>query len=360
MSNREKLRRILDEGLKPEPWCVDRVDHADGVLDVYGWALAPEGRHADVTFTLNGKPFDHIEYPIARPDVGELFWYKSGADRAAFHVRSRIPTADLFASGEAAIRFVDGRTGQPVCAEHTYYWGEEPPGVPLPEPARRKRVCGSDQEGIFRLEGFTTFKKLDLALRKHVGKSFADFPRILDWGCGCGRVTRYFSRLAGVSLTGADIDQDNLNWCRTNLPFAQYHPFPLQPRGPVGDSAFDLVLGVSVFTHLREPDHLRWLEELRRITAPGAVLLLTVLGTAAVCRTFADLRLLDQWKERGFLHFDNNVDLKGHIDDEAYYVTALITEEYVRRVWSKYFEVAAIVPAYIGNQQDLVVLRRRA
>src|SRR5579862_6236582 len=76
---KEEFGRYLDSALKPEPWCIDSVVHEGDLLDVSGWALAPGGRHGDVTFPLNDRAFDEIDFPIFRPDLAEIFWYKPGA-----------------------------------------------------------------------------------------------------------------------------------------------------------------------------------------------------------------------------------------------------------------------------------------
>jgi hypothetical protein len=35
-------------------------------------------------------------------------------------------------------------------------------------------------------------------------------------------------------------------------------------------------------------------------------------------------------------------------------------DEYIRHRWSEYFEVLDVIPGYIGNVQDLVVLRKKS
>jgi SAM-dependent methyltransferase len=352
--------RELDAALRPEPWCIDEVRYDGEVFEMRGWALPPAGRHELVTFSLNGVEFTEVAYPLARADIGEVFWYKAGAERAAFDCRMRVPREAAFADGYATLKCVSRETGQSFSERYDWYYPDDS-GLPeLPDAARRQRVAGNPSESVFRLEGFTTFTKLDRALRRVAGKGLGDFPRVLDWGCGCGRVTRYFKTLPSVSLTGVDIDADNLAWSRAHLGFGEFQQAPLHPPTGLALSAFDLAIGISVFSHLKEREQVEWLYELGRVARPGALLLMSVLGAATVARSRWGAAQWEAWRKAGMFAVSNNSDLRGHIAEDDYYVSTYLTPEYIRQSWSRFFEVLDIIPAYVGNQQDLVVLRKPA
>jgi len=354
---RETFAAALRELLGVPPWCIDHLSLADGMFEMRGWALAPAGRHADLTFTVDGCDFAEIEYPLERADIARIFWFHPGASAAAFRCRTPLPAVG-FAGGYATVRCVRRETRLPLRADHAYYCptrGNEPP---LPDEARRVRVAGNASPDVFRLEGFSTLRKLDHVLAT-VGTSLTEARHILDWGCGCGRVTRFLPRLTGARITGVDVDADNLAWCRQHLPFAEFHRVPLRPPTDLPASAFDLIIGISVCTHLREADQLAWLRELDRIAAPGAIVLLTVLGEANLTWSSFTPPLLEEWRRGGMLVVDGNTDLKGHIDDEHYYVNTYMTRRHVERSWSPVFDVRAIVPGLVGNNQDLVVLQKK-
>jgi SAM-dependent methyltransferase len=352
----ESLAAALRGMLGTEPWCIDHVSVANDQLEIGGWALAPSGRHSDLTFTVDGQDFERIEYPLPRSDLGRIFWFQPGSSEAAF--RCRTPLARIsFQEGYATLRCVRRDTRQPLRAEYDCYYpggGQEPP---LPDEARRVRVAGNPSGEVFRLEGFTTLMKIERALAP-LGKSLRDVRSILDWGCGCGRVARYLPCFSSAAVTGVDIDADNVEWCREHLSFGDFHRVPLRPPTALPGSAFDLVIGISVCTHLREPDQLAWLGELERVAAPGCFLHLTILGDANVAWSSFSPDLFQQWRECGFLAIDNNTDLEGHIDEEGYYVSAYMTRGHVEQSWSRFFDVRAIVPGLIGNNQDLVVLQK--
>src|SRR5262249_35975189 len=159
----------------------------------------------------------------------------------------------------------------------------------------------------------------------------------------------YVPRFTPAQITGADIDADNLEWCRRHLPFGAFHRFPLQPPTELPSAAFDLIVGISVCTHLRQPEQVAWLRELERIAAPGGLLLLTVLSAANLTWSSFTPELYEQWRSSGFLVVGGNTDLRGHIDDDEYYVNTYMTHEHVRQSWSRFFTVRSIVPGLIGN-----------
>jgi SAM-dependent methyltransferase len=137
----------------------------------------------------------------------------------------------------------------------------------------------------FDLDGFSHLEYFERALAA-VGKEFSDFDRLLDFGCGCGRFIRHFGALADhVEIHGTDIDAEMIEWLGENVPFGHYAVAPHEPPLPYPDQHFDLVINHSVFTHLDERLQNVWLAELKRITSPGALLLLTVEGQSSWNRT---------------------------------------------------------------------------
>jgi SAM-dependent methyltransferase len=103
--------------------------------------------------------------------------------------------------------------------------------------------------------------------------------RILDFGCGTGRVIRHFADQAGAAeLVGCDIHGPSVEWAERHLspPFRFFRNEELPPID-APDESFDLVYGMSVFTHLTD-SWSRWLLELHRILRPGGLAVLTFLG----------------------------------------------------------------------------------
>src|SRR5215475_1045525 len=115
-----------------------------------------------------------------------------------------------------------------------------------------------DEKG-FLYGGFTVSVGIRAALRT-IGKRINDFDNILDFGCGTGRVLRWFQDVTPRSqLHGCDINSEAIQWCVDNIPFAKFVNSDPVPPLPFPDHAFDLIYGISVLTHLDENFQQIWL-----------------------------------------------------------------------------------------------------
>jgi len=170
-------------------------------------------------------------------------------------------------------RVVSLRLNRPVTAD----------GPPLPPRRLMVRVAGTANADWFLRSGRAGYD----AIAAHV--PIADVDAVLDFGCGCGRVTRYWDSFAG-RVHGSDTNAKAVEWCNTNLSFAEFRTNGLAPPVAFEDASFDLVYALSVFTHLTEDLQLAWRDELRRVLRPGGFLLLTTHGQAYASRLTEDER----------------------------------------------------------------------
>ena len=104
--------------------------------------------------------------------------------------------------------------------------------------------------------------------------------KILDWGCGPGRIIRHLPELTDSNneYFGTDMNGSSIQWCRENLPEIQFNQNNLNAELPYPDHFFDIIYGISIFTHLSEQKHKEWLEELYRVLKPDGLLLITTQG----------------------------------------------------------------------------------
>jgi len=177
--------------------------------------------------------------------------------------------------------------------------------------------------------------------------------RVLDFGCGSGKVMRHFlpEAAAGCELWGCDIDERSIDWINAEL-----HP-PLNafvngevPPLDQPSASFDLVWSVSVFTHLT--DHWAgWLAELHRVLKPGGLAIVSFLGGA----------MYEVWNDEAWeadrigmtvLNYGQDWELGGP--------TVFHSPWWLREHWGRAFEIVELREGSAPREHGLVVLRRRS
>lgn len=181
--------------------------------------------------------------------------------------------------------------------------------------------------------------------------SFAG-KRVLDFGCGSGKVMRHFlAEAAGCELWGCDIDQRSIDWINGELSpplraFANGEAPPLdQPP-----ESFDLVWSVSVFTHLT--DHWAgWLGELHRVLKPGGLAIISFLGGA----------MYEVWNDAPWDPDRIGMTVLNHGQDwELGGPTVFHSPWWLREHWGRAFEIVQMREGSAPREHGLVLLRRRS
>ena len=179
---------------------------------------------------------------------------------------------------------------------------------------------------------------------------------LLDWGCGPARVLRHFPELlggGGGAIHGTDYNPKTIAWCRENIEGATFSANQLTPPTAYTDAHFDLVYGISIFTHLSEANHQQWFDELMRISKKGGVLLLTTHGDVFREKlTDHERRDFDQGKlvERGKV-------VEGHRVFAAFHPPA-----YIRQLFESQAEILEHIEGVRkswGLEQDVWIIKKR-
>lgn len=101
--------------------------------------------------------------------------------------------------------------------------------------------------------------------------------RILDLGCGAGRMIRHLAPLARTcEIWGADISSEHILWCQRHLtPTFHFLTNTKTPHLPFADASFRLIYCGSLFTHIDDMAR-AWLLELRRLLADDGCAYITI------------------------------------------------------------------------------------
>jgi SAM-dependent methyltransferase len=240
--------------------------------------------------------------------------------------------------------------------------------IPFPPAHLRRRAAGTDVEAHFDNSGRMSVADFARAVQS-TGKALADFPRVLEWGCGCGRVLRHLVEACPRSeIHGCDIDKEAVGWLRSVQTYVEVVANEGLPPLPYPDGAFDLIVNYSVLTHLNERYQDAWLTELGRILDPNGTLVLSFHGPYAYNLWDESIPKNDphgqallkearrKLAEEGIFFLDND---NWSADFPKFYQSTFHSPWYVFEHWQAFFDIAAYLPRGGLNHQDLVVLRHR-
>ena len=341
----------------PEPWCIDAIRLHDGVLEVSGWAVPPEGVIGRMGFVVNNQAVTAVECGLPRPDVGTFYWFYPASGHCGFALRHPLP-----GHGDTLLhlQYVNLATGQTIAPQHDFYAHPqdlrgESPAPPLALVQRTHTGNSVDQ---YFAEGTSIYHAISTAFFGATGQQLGPVGTVLDFGCGPGRLTRHLLSEPGLHVVGVDVDPACVDWCQKHLGTAQFLLGTLRAPLALETASVDCVLAIEVMQHLGEQDGLQWLAEWVRVCKPGGYLLVSIAADLALTR--AHLSEAHYTTIRGYdlLELSRNPDLDGVVADTGYYKNMLHSHATIRRVWPTLgVEVLRIVPGCIGNHHDLVVMR---
>lgn len=152
-----------------------------------------------------------------------------------------------------------------------------PDRLPLPPTSLIFKVIGHGWRSIFFDSGKIIVDHiLHNLTRNHI--EIEEATRILDFGCGCGRLLRHLYHTQKAQYSGTDFNEKLIQWCRENFTFGNFTVNRLDPPLSYPPESFDLIYAQSVFTHLNEDLQLRWLAEFHRLLKMEGILYFTTHG----------------------------------------------------------------------------------
>jgi SAM-dependent methyltransferase len=237
----------------------------------------------------------------------------------------------------------------------------------LPDPDLQMRWNGA--QGLELLNQSKSFYRHCKTMLSRHGSVPLEDALILDFGCGWGRLARFFSRdVEPGAVHGCDPVEEILEVCRRcRLPAVLHRTEFVPERLPV--EGFDLAYSFSVFTHLSEPAAQACLRALHGALAPGGILILTIRPPGYLdrdpqlhaTRDALGPDFVAALSEPRYLFVPHDAD-PGHPQyqgGEMTYGEAVISLPYVRERWSDLFELVDVGISTEDLHQVPITLRKR-
>jgi SAM-dependent methyltransferase len=241
-------------------------------------------------------------------------------------------------------------------------------------PRELREITAAPDEEEFLWSGFvdlrTFFELQDRFGRQPTGRKL----RVLDFACGCGRLSRYLAMHREVEAYGTDVNPDLVAWCQAQLPGVRTLANPVAPPMSIRPDFFDLVFALSLFSHLPERRALDWLADVARVMVPGGLLIATTHGVptleiirdSPVHHSMFDLdtaeveALMARLPREGFIYRPYSADTLRVAKAGQEYSNAFIHPDHIARTWNTdLLELVEHIPGGLRGWQDCVVLRRK-
>jgi SAM-dependent methyltransferase len=199
-------------------------------------------------------------------------------------------------------------------------------------------TCGHDDYESYLRSGYEVASMFDLAVSKTFGRRIDEYDKVLDFGCGAGRLARF---MHPRELFGCDVNAAVVDFCTETISRGRFDRNDLLPPLPYADETFELVYAFSVFSHLRQDIEEAWLAELVRVGARGCIYLLTVHGDWVIEQT---LGVEAEAARRAGFHFRSVHTRHGSsLDFPDYYEASYHTADWIRDHWGNHFDVVDVI-----------------
>ncbi len=232
---------------------------------------------------------------------------------------------------------------------------KETPFPDIPYAGLRYRVWGDPDISTFLKSGKRCSNDIKSSLTE-IGENLGSFNRILDFGCGCGRVFMFLENtLKSLEFYGTDIDKEAIAWASRAHPFFKLSVNGHIPPLKYDSDFFDLILVIAVMSHFNEEDQFGWLQEFRRVLKYNGILIISLHGQ--YCWKDFPASEITTLESRGFL-FKSLKDPYLRQIFPKWYQAAYHNKNYVMHNYAKYFHILKYIPRGLEEEADLIILQK--
>ena len=330
-----------------------------------------------------GRPFEELQayYPVdemreillrqERDTEGERACGKSSGGLTEAHKRHKAGNVELLRKVEdsmAAVRDVSAVSIKGLLedvSDEFYFWLLTEGHAHISSPAFRSLLPTMPDEQIqinwTGRSGYETLHQAFLAFslfKKIINSHYKDIrscDRILDFGCGWGRIIRFFLKdIEPEGLWGIDCYEEAVAICKSSNLRCNFESIDVMPPTRLPDDFFDAIYLYSVFSHLSEEAHMAWLLEFRRILKPGGVVIATTRPRRFIleCDAMRKSKDVKEFQHGAVASFPNVKKCLSDYDNgrfchsptggggvlsTSFYGETAIPEKYAMQRWSKHF-----------------------
>jgi SAM-dependent methyltransferase len=243
----------------------------------------------------------------------------------------------------------------------------------FPDPKLSVGMIGSSGEQALR-----EVAPIYLAIHEYARAAdivFGPETRVLDFGCGFGRLLRFFMKdIAPGNLIGTDVDASFIAVCKELFRGGDFDVNAPYPPLHYPDASFDVIYAYSVFSHLSEKAHKLWLKEIRRLIKPNGLIFLTLrqknfIAQCVKLHTTSDISQYEKKMADAFGDMESVLPryIKGEfiyvpyggggVRTDDFYGDAVIPPKYIEKYWTTAFHIVDIVDDLQRFSQAMVVLQ---
>lgn len=208
------------------------------------------------------------------------------------------------------------------------------------------------------------------------GKRLTPSSRLLDYGCGWGRIIRFFLKeIEPSNLLGIDCYEEIIQICKETNRWCRFLTVDPLPPTALSGRTFDLIYCFSVFSHLSETAHREWLGEFLRLLKPGGLLIATTrardfIERCAELRRKSDIPGHQAGPAHAFKDSESALDDYdngrycyspvggGGVLDPSFFGETCIPKSYVMEHWTRSFDFVDFIEDRNRCPQNVIAVKK--
>jgi SAM-dependent methyltransferase len=221
---------------------------------------------------------------------------------------------------------------------------------PIPPQHLMKLVIDPPEAAWYLRSGKFAFKDIQRTLNKN-GISPNQFEKVLDFGCGTGRIMWRWANNYRSQIYGSDYNKSLVNYCKKKFKKEIICKNGLGPPLKFKKEEFSFIYANSVFTHLNKNLQKEWIKEMKRVLKENGLLYITLHGNNSV-------HLMDEKEKEEYSK--GNIVVKRPDRVGTNVCAAFHPQSYVEGEFSIGFELVNHIPNGTRHAvQDIYLFRKR-